>query len=99
MNVAAITMVFNEACFLPVWLKHYGSQLGYGNLFVIDDGSTDGSTANLAIANLITKKRCLFDEDARAQLISRFHEELLHLYDVVLYADNAHMARSVKCRR
>jgi len=38
-----MTMVFNERIFLPIWLAHYGVQFGYENLFIIDDGSNDGS--------------------------------------------------------
>jgi Glycosyl transferase family 2/SEC-C motif len=85
--VAAITMVFNEAIFLPIWLNHYGSALGYENLFVIDDGSNDGSIRNDRIVNLVSRKRGLLDERERAKTISYFHEELLQYYDVVLYAD------------
>lgn len=80
-------MVFNEAVFLPIWLRHYGSNLGYENLFVIDDGSNDGSTDDKRIVHLIRKDRGELNEDDRAKQISCFHEELLKYYDVVLYAD------------
>ena len=85
--VAAITMVFNEAVFLPIWLNHYGSALGYENLFVIDDGSTDMSVREKTIANLVSRKRGVLDELHRSKTISYFHEELLKYYDVVLYTD------------
>jgi hypothetical protein len=87
MRIAVMTMVFNEAVFLPIWLAHYGPRLGFQNLFVIDDGSNDGSTLDARIVNLIRKKRSAFDEDDRAKLMSCFHEELLHVFDVVIYTD------------
>ena len=65
MKIAVVTMVFNEREFLPIWLRHYGPQVGYENLFVIDDGSTDGSTNNECIINLIKKPHGVFDEEDR----------------------------------
>ena len=38
---AAMTMVKNEKKLLPVWLNYY--QKYFEKLFVLDDGSTDGS--------------------------------------------------------
>jgi hypothetical protein len=86
-KIAAITMVFNERVFLPIWLNHYGQTLGYEHLFVIDDGSTDGSTDDPRILHRIRKQKTPLDEDDRARLISRFHAELLEFYDVVIYTD------------
>ena len=87
MKIAVITMVFNERVFLPIWLNYYGPKLGYENLFVIDDGSNDGSTSDSRIINLIIKNRSSLDEDDRARLVSFFHEELLGFYDLVIYTD------------
>ena len=87
MKIAAITMVYNERQLLPTWLHHYGSAIGYENLYIIDDGSTDGSTSDVRIINRINKRRVALDEDDRAALISYFHEELLDYYDIVIYTD------------
>lgn len=87
MTIAAITMVHNEAAFLPLWLDHYGAQFGPEHLYVIDDGSTDGCTDDPRIGNLVSKRKSPLDEDDRAALISAFHERLLGFYDVVLYTD------------
>jgi hypothetical protein len=84
---AAITMVFNESIFLPIWLDHYGAQFGLKNLFIIDDGSIDGSTSDSRIVNLVKKDRTLFDEHDRSSLVSSFHRRLLSYYDVVIYTD------------
>ena len=80
-------MVYNEKVFLPIWLQHYGTALGYENLFVIDDGSNDGSTADCRIVNLLRKKRAPLDEHDRALLIGLLHEQLLGFYDWVIYVD------------
>ncbi|MCC6890823.1 MAG: SEC-C domain-containing protein [Hyphomicrobiales bacterium] len=87
MKIAAITMVFNEGVFLPIWLKHYGDAFGLDNLYVIDDGSTDGSTSADAGYHCLRRAKVPFDEDDRATLVSRFHQELLRHYDAVLYTD------------
>jgi len=86
-EVAAITMVFNEPVFLPIWLNYYGAELGYENLFIIDDGSNDTSLHDKRIVNLISRKRGVLDEELRAETISYFHEELLGHYNQVLYTD------------
>jgi hypothetical protein len=87
MTIAAITMAYNESAFLPIWLNHYGSALGAANLFVIDDGSTDGSASDRGSYNYLRKERAVFDEDDRALLISEFHKQLLNAYDIVIYTD------------
>lgn len=87
MKISVITTVFNERVFLPIWLNHYGPKLGYENLFVIDDGSDDGSTLDNRIINLIKKNRTPQDENDRAKLLSCFHAELLNYYDLVIYTD------------
>lgn len=87
MRIAAVTTVFNEAVLLPIWLKHYGESLGYQHLYVIDDGSDDGSTDDARIVNLIRCPRGELDESYRARLVSRFHAALLGHYDVVMFID------------
>jgi hypothetical protein len=87
MKIAALTMVYNESVFLPIWLYHYGQEFGYENLFVIDDGSTDACTLDFRVENRFVKGKSPHDEDDRARLISFFHEELLQFYDIVLYSD------------
>lgn len=87
MKIAVITQVFNEDFFLPIWLNHYGRLFGYANLFVIDDGSDDGSLNDWRIRNIIKKKRAPLDESERAQFVSKVHSELLKKYDIVIYTD------------
>jgi hypothetical protein len=85
-RAAAVTMVYNESYFLPLWFQHYGAQLGYENLYVIDHGSTDDSV-NVEYCNRIRIPRDEFDDETRAAMISTFHKTLLHQFDVVIYTD------------
>jgi len=85
-GVAAMTMVYNEAYFLPAWCRHYGAQLGYENLLVLDHGSDDGSTANLPCRKM-DLARFVLDEEARAANLSALHKSLLNTHEVVIYVD------------
>lgn len=87
LKIAVVTQVKNENLFLPLWQRYYGGLFGYGNLFVIDDGSTDGSTANLGPTRVLDRPQRPFDERERADEAAAFLEELLKFYDWVIYCD------------
>lgn len=87
-TVAALTMVYNEKFNLPIWLGHYGRQVGIHNCIILDHGSDDGSTDDLGGANRVRLPRGrLFDERARMRLINNFANDLLQYYDAVVYSD------------
>ena len=86
-TLAVVTMVYDEAALLPVWLRHYGRQVGLANCFVLDHGSADGTTALAAVANLVRLPRSPLDEVRRAALVSGFCNDLLGRYDAVAYTD------------
>lgn len=86
-RLAAVSMVYNEADFLPVWLRHYGALVGLEHCYVIDHGSDDGSTAALDPANRLRLPRSPHDDARRARFVSRFCDGLLEWYDWVLYTD------------
>jgi len=85
-RAAVITMVYNEAFFLPLWYRHYGSQVGYENLYVIDHGSTDGSV-DPRFCNQIKIPRDKFDDNIRTAMVSALHQSLLNYFDTVIYTD------------
>lgn len=88
-SVAVVTMVRDEAAWLPLWLGHYGSQVGTEHLLVLDDGSTDGSTAELPcevrrIDPLPGGRRF---EPTRMRVVGHAAQELLRTHDWVVFAD------------
>lgn len=88
MRIGVITMVYNERHNLPIWLEHYGTQIGFDNLVVLDNGSDDGSTADLRGASrLFLPRGHAFDEKARMRLINDLANNLLAYYDAVIYTD------------
>ena len=70
-NIAAVTMVYNEPEYLPIWCRHYAKAVGPENCFIIDHGSDDGSTSSLPNFNVIRKSpRSPKDNEKRTR--SRF---------------------------
>lgn len=86
-SIAILTTVYNEDVLLPIWLRYYGMHLGREHLYVIDDGSNDGSTDGLDGVNVIRLERAPIDQDDRARTVSMFHGEMLKHYDAVIFTD------------
>lgn len=86
-RVAAVTMVFNESVYLPIWLAHNARQVGIENCYVIDHGSTDGSTANLGACNVVRIPRSPYDPAKQSEWNSGFCSSLLTWFDWVIYSD------------
>ena len=86
-RLAAVTMVYNEDFFLPLWLRHYAAQVGAANCYVVDHGSDDGSTGALGGATAIRLARSPHDDAGRAVAIARLCAGLLDRYEGVLYTD------------
>lgn len=80
-------MVYDEREFLPLWHSHYGRLAGFENLFIIDDGSTDGSTSGLDPSHVIRRPKAVVDQIVRAALITHFTAMLFAHYDVVIFTD------------
>lgn len=84
-------MVYNERVQLPRWLKHYERQIGScDDLYVLDHGSTDGSTDSLKQVNIVAVHRDHIKGQTqtwRAKFVSDFCNNLLRFYEYVLYSD------------
>src|SRR5580698_4543584 len=87
MNVCAITNVYNEQFNLPIWLRHYGKQVGIENCIVVDDGTDDGSTDDIGQANYIRVPRTTFDDVNQSDMISTLVAAMLRKYYAVIYSD------------
>jgi len=85
-KVAAVTMVYNEPTILPLWAKYYSGNFGATSCYVVDHGSTDGSTADLD-ENVLRIPRSPMNDPKRAEFLSQFCSSLLEWYDTVLYTD------------
>lgn len=88
-DIAAITVVRDEAVMLPRWVAHYTRQCGDAErLLVIDDNSTDGSTDDLPCPVVRLPQR---DHDewavTRLRMVNAFATALLQSFDAVLFAD------------
>lgn len=86
-TVAVFTMVYNEPRNLPLWTRYYGEQFGHENCWVLDHGSTDGSTDSLP-CHRVRLPRDPMDSLRRAQRCSAFQHFLLRVYDTVIYVDS-----------
>lgn len=86
-HLAIVTMAYNEAVNLPVWLRHYRRMAPSAKLFVIDHGSDDGSTAELPGVTVIPLPRRELDERDRTFVVNSLQQGLLRYYDVVIYSD------------
>ena len=87
MTTAAVTFVYNELFNLPIWIRYFGDQFGRENLFVVDLGTTDGSTDDLGDVNRIAVPRDEFDEYTKTNFINFLQRGLLNYYDTVIYTD------------
>lgn len=87
LSIAVVTMVYDEREFLPLWRSHYGRLAGLENLFIIDDGSTDGSTNDLEPSHVIRRPKSAIDQIVRSAMITNFTTSLFAYYDVVIFTD------------
>ncbi len=87
MKIAIVTMAYNEHVMLPIWVRHYRHQCPGAALFVIDHGSTDGSTRGLDGIKVIPLARSPHNDDQRPVLIASIQRGLLTDHDLVIYTD------------
>ena len=86
-RTAIVTMVYNERANLPVWQRHYRRAVPDGELFVVDHGSDDDSTAALHGVSRIPLPRRSMDEMPRTRFMRLLQASLLQYYDIVIYTD------------
>jgi hypothetical protein len=87
LNIAIMTMVYNEAVNLPIWYKYYSKVVSPENLIILDHGSTDGSVDGCLGASTIHLPRKEWDNRKRATLINSLTKGLFGFYDAVVFCD------------
>lgn len=87
MNIAIVTMVYNEKVNLPIWIRYYREAVPSATLFVIDHCSDDRSTEHLPGVNKLPLPRKEVDEWSRTRLINQLQLAFLEFYDFFVYTD------------
>jgi hypothetical protein len=83
---AVVTIVHNEAVFLPIWLRYYSRFFAPEDIYVLDNDTTDGSTDGDGFTRVRAPKDRV-DHVWMAETLAAFQHELLDRYDVVLVTD------------
>jgi predicted O-methyltransferase YrrM len=83
---AVVTMVADEAFFLPIWLRYYRSFADAADIYVLDHDSADGSTDGPGFQRIPVQNPVL-DWAWHVEMVRRQQAALLERYDVVLCTD------------
>jgi len=83
---AVLTIVRNEPVFFPIWLDYYSRFFDPGDIYVLDHGTTDGSTARDGYVRIPVAHDTV-DHEWMVRAIEERQHELLDRYDVVLVTD------------
>jgi hypothetical protein len=86
---AAFTIVKDEPVMLPLWLHYYSRYFAPGDLYVLDHGSSDGSTAAVSDRCRIipVHRDAAFDHRWLRGTVEAFQAFLLRSYETVLFAE------------
>jgi hypothetical protein len=90
MKGAVFTIVKNERLFLPVWLRYYSQFFASEDIYVIDNGSDDGSTSDDGrYVRVNHQSDYSFDVQFLLARVMQFQRSLLlkWKYDFVLFAE------------
>ena len=86
--LAVFTNVYNEGLMLRAWEVHYSQYLDHLDLYVIDDGSTDGSIQLLnRNTQVVRLPKGEFDNWGLSNFCSYFQRFLLSKYQWVVHVD------------
>ena len=87
MKIAAMTIVKNEEYYLPVWLNYYRQFFSPKDIFVMDNGTDDGSTMNIHANVIKVISEFSFDCQRLVDMVKAMQRQLLEIYDAVLFAE------------
>lgn len=83
---ALLTMVYNEAVYLPIWLRYYSRFFASRDIYVLDNETTDGSTHRRGFQRIGVSHDTV-DHEWMVRTIEHYQRELLTRYDVVVVTD------------
>ena len=90
-KIAAITMARNDNFFLTRWIKYYGNEIGYENLYIYLDGTDQEIPKNAGAAHITklphTDMPRTIGDKYRIGLMNDLSRELLKKYDIVIGCD------------
>jgi hypothetical protein len=93
-HLAVFTIVQNEPIWLPIWHRHYASQLDTSHMFVLNHDST--GAGEIVLQDLQAKSQMQvvsvhrgfsFDHSWLAETVRSFQQFLLQSYDAVLFTE------------
>jgi hypothetical protein len=83
---ALLTIVRDEGVFFPIWLRYYSRYFAPEDIYVLDHGTTDGST-DVGGFNRIPVSHRTVDNVWMVEQMEAHQRRLLESYDVVLSVD------------
>ena len=83
---ALITIVHDEAVFLPLWLRYYGRFFDPGDIYVLDHESTDGSTDRPGFVRIPVAHPTV-DHTWMVETITDLQHDLLGRYELTVVTD------------
>jgi hypothetical protein len=83
---AALTIVRDEAVFFPIWLRYYSRFFAPEDIYVLDHGTSDGSTSGGGFVRVPVAHDTV-DHTWMLRTIEEHQHELIERYDVVLVTD------------
>ena len=90
-KIAAITMARNDNFFLTRWIKYYGNEIGYENLYIYLDGTDQEIPKNAGAAHITklphTDMSRTIGDKYRIGLMNDLSRKLLKTYDIVIGCD------------